>query len=78
MRLSANYLLLKHWVVLKSSVPTNRYIDSNKMTIEKVYYDGQVHDADENIDLELPVMKIMNLANDTKIAHDKSLIGDPY
>ena len=52
-------------------------LTQNKMTIEKVYYDGQVHDADENIDLELPVMKIMNLANDTKIANDKSLIGDP-
>ncbi|MFZ2692082.1 MAG: cation-translocating P-type ATPase, partial [Trichococcus flocculiformis] len=52
-------------------------LTQNKMTIEKVYYDGQVHDANENIDLELPVMKIMNLANDTKIANDKSLIGDP-
>jgi P-type Ca2+ transporter type 2C len=52
-------------------------LTQNKMTIEKVYYNGQVHDAHEAIDLSLPVMRIMNFANDTQVANDKSLIGDP-
>lgn len=49
----------------------------NQMTVEKVYYNGQIHDASEAIELDLPVMKIMNYANDTKISNDGSLIGDP-
>jgi len=52
-------------------------LTQNKMTVEKVYYNGQVHDAKEEIDLSLPIMRIMNFANDTKVANDKSLIGDP-
>lgn len=52
-------------------------LTQNKMTIEKVYYNGQLHNASEEIDLTLPVMRIMNFANDTKVAEDRSLIGDP-
>lgn len=49
----------------------------NQMTVEKVYYNGQVHEVTEDIDLSLPVMKIMNFANDTEISGDGRLIGDP-
>ncbi|UJF16507.1 cation-translocating P-type ATPase [Jeotgalibaca sp. MA1X17-3] len=52
-------------------------LTQNKMTIEKVYYNGQVHDSTEEIDLTLPLVKTMNFANDTKISSDNSLIGDP-
>ncbi len=52
-------------------------LTQNKMTIEKVYYNGQLHGANEEIDLNLPVMRVMNFANDTKVAEDRSLIGDP-
>ena len=52
-------------------------LTQNKMTIEKVYYNGQLHDSSEEIDLSLPLIKTMNFANDTKIAQDDSLIGDP-
>lgn len=52
-------------------------LTQNKMTIEKVYYDGQVHDAAEGIDFNLPVLKAMTFANDTKLTSDSQLIGDP-
>lgn len=52
-------------------------LTQNKMTIEKVYYNGQIHDASEDIDFEEPVFKIMNMANDTTVSSDKSLAGDP-
>ncbi|MGP6139328.1 MULTISPECIES: cation-translocating P-type ATPase [unclassified Jeotgalibaca] len=49
----------------------------NQMTVEKVFYNGKIHDADEAIALDIPVMKIMNFANDTEISSDGNLIGDP-
>ncbi|MDE1549651.1 cation-translocating P-type ATPase [Jeotgalibaca caeni] len=49
----------------------------NQMTVEKVYYNGTVHDVDQEIDLSIPVMKVMNFANDTEISSDGRLIGDP-
>lgn len=49
----------------------------NQMTVEKVYYNGEIHDADSAIALDLPVMKVMNFANDTEIGSDGNLIGDP-
>lgn len=49
----------------------------NQMTVEKVYYDGVIHDVDADIDLTLPVVKVMNYANDTEISNDGRLIGDP-
>ncbi|WP_373790818.1 cation-translocating P-type ATPase, partial [Jeotgalibaca porci] len=49
----------------------------NQMTVEKVFYNGEVHDADAAIALDLPVMKVMNFANDTEISSDGTLIGDP-
>jgi Ca2+-transporting ATPase len=52
-------------------------LTQNKMTIEKVYYNGELHNASEKIDHNEPVFRIMNMANDASIANDGSLAGDP-
>ncbi|MDR2834419.1 MAG: HAD-IC family P-type ATPase, partial [Streptococcaceae bacterium] len=49
----------------------------NQMTVEKVYTNGVLLDSKEDISLDDMVLKIMNYANDSKIAKDGSLIGDP-
>ncbi|MBR7926702.1 cation-translocating P-type ATPase [Aerococcaceae bacterium zg-ZUI334] len=49
----------------------------NKMTIEKVYYNGELHDASEQIDLNTPLLKAISFANDTEIDAQGALIGDP-
>lgn len=49
----------------------------NKMTIEKVYYNGKLHYASEDIDLETPLLKAISYANDTEIDAQGALIGDP-
>lgn len=49
----------------------------NKMTIEKVYYNGQLHDAADAIDLNTPLLKAITFANDTEIDAEGNLIGDP-
>ena len=51
----------------------------NKMTVEKVFYDGSLHEAKQDIDLglDLPLLRSVVLANDTKIDQDGKLIGDP-
>ncbi|MER0122330.1 cation-transporting P-type ATPase [Streptococcus sp. ZJ93] len=51
----------------------------NKMTVEKVYYNGELVDAKETIEagLDLPLLGAVVLANDTKIDADGKLIGDP-
>lgn len=49
----------------------------NKMTIEKVYYNGQLLDASEAIDLNTPLLKSISFANDTEIDAQGTLIGDP-
>ncbi|MBP2622951.1 ATPase [Streptococcus oricebi] len=51
----------------------------NKMTVEKVFYDGQLHASDEDLalGLDLPVLRSVVLANDTKIDQEGKLIGDP-
>ncbi|MBF0777386.1 cation-translocating P-type ATPase [Streptococcus cuniculi] len=51
----------------------------NKMTVEKVYYNGQLVDAKEVIEagLDLPLLGAVVLANDTKIDAEGKLIGDP-
>lgn len=48
----------------------------NQMTVEKMVYNNQIHDAADEIDLNLSALRMMNLANDTKITEEK-LIGDP-
>ncbi|WP_461213401.1 cation-translocating P-type ATPase [Lacticaseibacillus sp. GG6-2] len=52
-------------------------LTQNKMTVEKVYYDGQLHDAADGIAGGNPLMTVMNFANDTKIQEDGTLLGDP-
>lgn len=51
----------------------------NQMTVEKVFYDGSLHEADEPIalGLDLPLLRSVVLANDTKIDQEGKLIGDP-
>lgn len=49
----------------------------NQMTVEKMVYNNELHDASEAIDLSNTALLMMNLANDTQIAPDQSLIGDP-
>lgn len=52
-------------------------LTQNKMTVEKVYYNGIIHEASEEIDFNEPVFKIMNLTNDTTITATGELTGDP-
>lgn len=49
----------------------------NQMTVEKVYDNFQQKDAKQKIGSDNLTLKIMNYANDTKIAQDGTLIGDP-
>lgn len=49
----------------------------NQMTIEKVYYDGAIHDNDEEIDLTHPLVKSVTFANDTDTDNEGNLVGDP-
>lgn len=49
----------------------------NQMTVEKMVYDNEIHDAPEEISKDNIALRVMNLANDTKISQDNSLLGDP-
>lgn len=49
----------------------------NQMTVEKVYYNGQVFDATDDISMDNTTLRVMNFANDTKVDHSGKLIGDP-
>lgn len=51
----------------------------NKMTVEKVFFDGSLRESKESVDagLDLPLLRSVVLANDTKIDQDGNLIGDP-
>lgn len=49
----------------------------NQMTVEKLYTDFQQKSAKAVIEKDNMALKIMNYANDTKIAQDGTLIGDP-
>lgn len=49
----------------------------NQMTVEKIVFNHELHDAKETIEHQTMALRIMNLANDTQIAPDNSLIGDP-
>ena len=49
----------------------------NQMTVEKMVYDNEIHDASEEISQDNIALRVMNLANDTKISQDNSLLGDP-
>jgi len=49
----------------------------NKMTVEKVFYDAVLHDSADDIELglEMPLLRSVVLANDTKIDVEGNLIG---
>ncbi|WEV60867.1 cation-translocating P-type ATPase [Streptococcaceae bacterium ESL0729] len=49
----------------------------NQMTVEKVYTNGQLRDASDEITADDMTLKVMNFANDTKISQDGKLLGDP-
>ncbi|MGB3161124.1 MAG: cation-translocating P-type ATPase [Carnobacterium sp.] len=49
----------------------------NKMTVEKMYVNGQLQDSSDSIDTNSPVLRSMMYANDTQISGDGTLIGDP-
>lgn len=49
----------------------------NKMTVEKMYVNGQLLDNKAAFDMESPALRSMVYANDTQIAGDGTLIGDP-
>lgn len=52
-------------------------LTQNKMTVEKIYYDGQMHDANEKINLDNPTLRVMMLANDSQMDKSGKLLGDP-
>ena len=47
----------------------------NQMTVEKMVFNNEIHDAHEEMSESISALRIMNLANDTKITEEK-LIGD--
>lgn len=49
----------------------------NQMTIEKVYYNGQVHDAEDGLDTESVFIRSFVFANDSRIDASGEVIGDP-
>lgn len=51
-------------------------LTQNKMTVEKVFYNDTYH-CDKLEDKDNLAIKIMTLANDTKIIDNNSLLGDP-
>ncbi|SDB21965.1 Ca2+-transporting ATPase [Streptococcus henryi] len=49
----------------------------NQMTVEKLYYKGQLLDANDDLALDNMALRVMNFANDTKVDRKGKLIGDP-
>ncbi|QPG03659.1 cation-translocating P-type ATPase [Latilactobacillus sakei] len=49
----------------------------NQMTVEKIFTNNQLQDAGATLPADNLTLKIMNLANDTKIKADGEMIGDP-
>lgn len=49
----------------------------NQMTIEKVFYDGKIHDAADEFNLDHPLMRTITYANDTEKDPTGKLVGDP-
>lgn len=49
----------------------------NQMTVEKVYTNGQLQSSAAEIATSNNTLRIMNFANDTKVAPSGKLIGDP-
>lgn len=52
-------------------------LTQNRMTVEKVFYQGKLHSDDEEISETNPALLSMILANDTQIENGGNLLGDP-
>lgn len=52
-------------------------LTQNRMTVEKVFHDGAVHDDSDEISETNPALLSMVLANDTQIENGGNLLGDP-
>ncbi len=52
-------------------------LTQNQMTVEKIYYNGELHNDEAPINSDNPAMMSMILANDTKIEDGGRLLGDP-
>ncbi len=52
-------------------------LTQNRMTVEKVFHDGAVHDDSDKISETNPALLSMVLANDTQIENGGNLLGDP-
>ena len=48
----------------------------NQMTVEKMVFNNEIHDAHDEMNESVSAIRMMNLANDTKFSEEK-LIGDP-
>ncbi|MGX7047892.1 ATPase [Lactococcus piscium] len=49
----------------------------NQMTVEKIYTNGILQDATDDISFDDMTLRVMNFANDTKLSREGKLIGDP-
>ena len=49
----------------------------NKMTIEQVYYNNTIHNADEPIDMTNTLLRAISFANDSELDNTGELVGDP-
>ena len=52
-------------------------LTQNKMTVEQVYYDNQVHNSSNGINHDNHALMAMVLANDSKLDDNNQLLGDP-
>ncbi|MBI0033396.1 calcium-translocating P-type ATPase, PMCA-type [Lactobacillus sp. M0396] len=52
-------------------------LTQNKMTVEQVYYDNQVHNSFNRISTDNHALMAMVLANDSKLDDNNQLLGDP-
>lgn len=52
-------------------------LTQNKMTVEQVYYDNQVHNSSNSINHDNHALMAMVLANDSKLDDNNQLLGDP-
>ena len=52
-------------------------LTQNQMTVEKIYYNDELHNDEAPINSDNPAMMSMILANDTKIEDGGRLLGDP-
>lgn len=49
----------------------------NKMTIEKLFYNNQLHEASEEISLDNSLLRAITFANDSELDNNGDLVGDP-